>query len=39
VELVAQHSGFSSAIVLRRHFKKQFNTSPARYRSEFRGRP
>lgn len=38
IELVAQHSGFSSAIALRRHFKAQFNTSPARYRSEFRGR-
>lgn len=35
VEQVACHAGFTSAVVLRRHFKKQFNTSPGRYRREF----
>lgn len=37
VELVAQKSGFSSALSMRRHFQQQFKTSPSLYRREFRG--
>ncbi|MBB3307931.1 MULTISPECIES: helix-turn-helix domain-containing protein [unclassified Enterobacter] len=38
VELIAEKAGFSSPLMLRRHFKKQLNTSPLQYRKTFRGR-
>lgn len=38
IERVASECGFVSALTLRRHFKKQLNTSPSLYRLEFRGK-
>lgn len=38
VEHIAEKAGFSSPLMLRRHFKKQLNTSPLQYRKTFRGR-
>ncbi|PKH25301.1 AraC family transcriptional regulator [Enterobacterales bacterium CwR94] len=38
IELIASEVGFPSTTSLRRHFQKQLNTSPSRYRREFRGR-
>ena len=38
VEDIAERVGFPSTTSLRRHFQKQLNTSPSRYRREFRGR-
>jgi transcriptional regulator GlxA family with amidase domain len=35
VELIAQHSGFGSASVLRTHFKRILDTSPLAYRRTF----
>lgn len=35
VSLVAQRAGFGSEVSLRKHFRKAFQTSPARYRKEF----
>lgn len=37
VETIAEKVGFPSTTSLRRHFLKQLNTSPSRYRREFRG--
>lgn len=39
IDLIAQESGFGSAVSLRLHFKKALRTSPARYRKEFRVGP
>lgn len=36
IEVVAEHSGFSSASALREHFHRVVNASPQRYRSSFR---
>ncbi|MCS2154895.1 GlxA family transcriptional regulator [Scandinavium goeteborgense] len=36
VENIAQASGFSSALSMRRHFQQQFRTSPSLYRREFK---
>ncbi|AVR94536.1 GlxA family transcriptional regulator [Pseudoduganella armeniaca] len=36
VELVAQASGFGSALSLRQHFRTAFQTSPSQYRKQFR---
>lgn len=36
VEHIAQESGFSSALSMRRHFQQQFKTSPSLYRREFK---
>lgn len=36
VERIAQESGFTSALSMRRHFQQQFKTSPSLYRREFR---
>lgn len=38
IELIAEKAGFSSPLMLRRHFKKNLNTSPLQYRKTFRGR-
>ena len=38
VEQVAGAAGFGTALSLRLHFARAFNTSPAAYRREFRGR-
>ncbi|WP_374258264.1 GlxA family transcriptional regulator [Yokenella regensburgei] len=38
IELIAGEVGLPSTTSLRRHFQKQFSTSPSRYRREFRGR-
>ncbi|GAM08257.1 HTH-type transcriptional regulator CdhR [Geobacter sp. OR-1] len=37
IGLVAQEAGFGSEVSLRLHFSKELQTSPARYRREFRG--
>jgi transcriptional regulator GlxA family with amidase domain len=34
---IANDTGFSSALLLRRHFARTFNTSPTAYRREFQG--
>jgi transcriptional regulator GlxA family with amidase domain len=36
VDLIAQQAGFGSEVSLRKHFTKRLQTSPARYRKEFR---
>lgn len=36
IDRVAQASGFSSDVSLRRHFHQQLSTTPAKYRREFR---
>ena len=38
VDDIAERVGFPSTTSLRRHFHKLLNTSPSRYRREFRGR-
>lgn len=38
VEQIADAAGFGTALSLRLHFARAFNTSPAVYRREFRGR-
>lgn len=38
VELVAEQSGFGSAVTLRHHFHRRLGVSPAAHRAEFRGR-
>ncbi|WBF44222.1 GlxA family transcriptional regulator [Serratia rubidaea] len=38
IEYIAETVGFPSTTSLRRHFLKHLNTSPSRYRREFRGR-
>jgi transcriptional regulator GlxA family with amidase domain len=37
IDRVAQEAGFGSEVSLRLHFSKELQTSPARYRKEFRG--
>lgn len=36
VERIAQAAGFATALSMRRHFQRQFKTSPSLYRKEFR---
>ncbi|TDD41455.1 GlxA family transcriptional regulator [Saccharopolyspora elongata] len=38
VEVIADHAGFGSAAVLRRHFGERVGSSPLAYRTEFRRR-
>ena len=38
VDDIAERVGFPSTTSLRRHFHNLLNTSPSRYRREFRGR-
>lgn len=38
VERIAERAGFGSALSLRQHFAAVFDTTPSRYRREFRGR-
>lgn len=38
VERIAQESGFTSALSMRRYFQQQFKTSPSLYRREFKVR-
>jgi transcriptional regulator GlxA family with amidase domain len=37
IDLIAQESGFGSEVTLRLQFNKTLNTTPSRYRKEFRG--
>ncbi|QJQ06351.1 helix-turn-helix domain-containing protein [Undibacterium piscinae] len=37
IEQIAHDSGFASALVFRRHFAQQLQTSPSAYRREFQG--
>lgn len=37
IDQVAQKAGFGSEVSLRHHFRKTFDTTPSRYRKEFRG--
>jgi len=38
IELVAEQSGFGSAVTLRHHFSRRLGVSPAAHRAAFRGR-
>ncbi|MBI3285207.1 MAG: helix-turn-helix domain-containing protein, partial [Burkholderiales bacterium] len=38
IDEIAVATGFGSALLLRRHFARQFHTSPSQYRREFRGK-
>ena len=39
VDLIAHQVGFGSEVALRKQFSKRLQTSPSRYRKEFRGTP
>jgi transcriptional regulator GlxA family with amidase domain len=36
IDVIAQQSGFGSALSLRQHFRTVFQTSPSAYRKQFR---